>query len=122
MDYKIVVAGCRYYNDYSQAEEFINYSISNLKNNYNVIFVSGGCKGADAIGERYATENGYKFLRVVADWKRYGKGAGPIRNKELAQIADLVICFWDNKSKGTKSMIDFAKKLNKPVKIKIIDE
>ncbi len=120
MEFRIVIAGCRYYEDYNQAKIFIDNLVDNLKSNYDIIIVSGGCKGADAIGERYAIENGYKIQRILADWERYGKGAGPKRNEKMAEIADLVICFWDNQSKGTKSMIDFATRLNKPVKIKII--
>ncbi|MBR6510506.1 MAG: hypothetical protein IKT38_07870, partial [Clostridia bacterium] len=58
--------------------------------------------------------------KYLADWEKYGKSAGPIRNKQMAEVSDYVICFWDEKSKGTKSMIDYAKKLNKPIKIKII--
>ena len=38
----------------------------------------------------------------------------------MAEICDYAICFWDAKSRGTKSMIDFVKKYNKPVKIKFI--
>ena len=39
------------------------------------------------------------------------------RNKKMAEVCDYVICFWDGKSRGTKSMIDYALKMNKPIKI-----
>ena len=39
---------------------------------------------------------------------------------EMAKMADYVICFWDGESNGTRSMIEFAKKFNKPIKIKLI--
>ncbi len=71
-------------------------------------------------GDRYAEENGFKVEKYPADWKIYGKSAGPRRNKQIAEVSDYVICFWDEKSKGTKSMIDYAIKCNKPVKIKKI--
>ena len=68
----------------------------------------------------YAEENGFKVEKYPADWEKYGKSAGPRRNKQMAEISDYVICFWDEKSKGTKSMIDYAIKYNKPIKIKKI--
>ncbi len=112
-----MVAGCRDFADYSFAKEKIDVCISKIKNEYKLIFVSGGCKGTDMLGERYAKENGYEIERYIADWDRYGKSAGPKRNKEMAEISDFVICFWDGKSRGTESMINYAKAKGKPVKI-----
>ena len=117
---RVVIAGCRDYENYEQAKEFIDICLSNVRKENEIIIVSGGARGADAIGERYAKENGFAVEKYPADWEKYGKSAGPIRNKQMAEISDYVICFWNEKSKGTKSMIDYAKKLNKPVKIKII--
>ena len=90
---------------------------NNLKEN-DIVIISGCASGADAMGQRYAEENGFKVEKYPADWKKYGKGAGPIRNKQMAEVCDYVICFWDGESKGTKSMIDLAAKYNKPIKIK----
>jgi hypothetical protein len=42
------------------------------------------------------------------------------RNKQMAEISDYVICFWDGKSKGTRSMIEYTEEYNKPIKIKMI--
>lgn len=67
-----------------------------------------------------AKENNFKVEKHPADWKRYGRSTGPKRNRDMAEICDYVICFWDLKSKGTRSMIDYAKKLDKPIKIKKI--
>ena len=69
---------------------------------------------------KYAKENGFKIERYPADWKKYSKSAGPRRNKTMAEISDFVICFWDGQSKGTKSMIEYAKKYKKPIRIKRI--
>ena len=65
-------------------------------------------------------KNGYEIEYYPAEWKKYGKRAGPKRNEMMAQSCDYAICFWDGKSKGTKSMIEFARKYNKPLKIKFI--
>lgn len=117
---RVVIAGCRDYNNYDEAKIFIDFCLSDIRKENNIVIVSGCASGADAIGERYAKENGFKVEKYPADWKSYGRNAGPIRNKQMAQISDYVICFWDNKSKGTKSMINYALKYNKPVRIKKI--
>ena len=117
---KIVIAGCRNYNNYYEAKEYIDFCIREIKKNNTIVILSGGCRGADAIGERYAIENGYEIRKFVANWDKYGKAAGPIRNEQMAIEADYIICFWDYKSRGTKSMIENAKKYSKPYKIKNI--
>jgi hypothetical protein len=117
---RIVIAGCRDYNNYEEAEEFIDLCVSSFAGKDNIVIVSGGAKGADMLGERYASERGFAIERYNADWKTYGRKAGPMRNNQMAEICDLVICFWDEKSKGTGSMIALAKKHGKKVFIKRI--
>ena len=117
---RVVVAGCRNYNNYTEAEEFIDMCLSRIRKENEIIIISGGAKGADALGELYAQENGFRIERYIAQWEKYGKRAGPIRNEEMAKNADYVICFWDGKSRGTKSMIECAKNQGKPCKIKMI--
>lgn len=116
---RIVVAGSREYNNYNAAKEYIDNCIKDLKN-CTFIFVSGGCRGADSLGERYAKEVGYSVEVYKANWEKYGRAAGPIRNKQMAEICDVAICFWDGKSKGTKSMIEMAWDFGKTVEIKYI--
>lgn len=117
---RVVVAGCRDYYNYDEAKMFIDHCIKNIRNEHTLIFVSGRCRGADALGERYAIENGFEVELYPAEWGKYGPKAGPIRNKQMAEIGDYIICFWDGKSRGTKSMIGFAKDYGKPIKIKMV--
>ena len=117
---RVVIAGCRDYNNYEEAKSYIDFCLSRIRKGNNIVIVSGCASGADAIGERYAEENGFEIERYPADWKKYSRSAGPRRNKQMAEVSDYVICFWDDKSKGTKSMIDYAIKYNKPIKIKKI--
>ncbi len=117
---RIVVAGCRNFEDYEIAEKYIDMCIQNIREKYGLIFVSGGCSGADRLGELYAEKNGFDIELHPADWKKYGRAAGPKRNKEMADVSDYVICFWDGKSIGTKNIIECARKLGKPVRIKKI--
>ncbi len=103
-----------------EAKEYIDFCIKQIRKKYTLIFVSGDCQGADKLGEKYAKENGFKIEKYPANWQKYGRAAGPKRNELMAQKADYIICFWDKESKGTKSMINYAKKFDKPIRIKII--
>ena len=76
------------------------------------IIVSGHASGADHIGELYAENHKLECKLYPANWKAYGRAAGPIRNKQMAKVADKLIAFWDGKSRGTKNMINLAKKYN----------
>ena len=117
---RVVIAGCRDYNNYYEAKEYIDFCLSNIRNENEIVILSGCASGADAIGERYAKENGFLVEKHPADWKTYGKSAGPRRNQQMVDICDFVICFWDEKSRGTRSIIEYAKKYKKPIRIKII--
>ena len=118
---RVAVAGCRHYENYEEAKKYIDFCISEIRKKYTLIIVSGGCRGADALGERYAAESGFMAEIYPAVWEKYGRAAGPKRNKKIAEISDYIICFWDGKSKGTKSLIQFAEKAGKTVKIKLIE-
>ena len=77
--------------------------------------VCGLAKGADLLGKLFAEVNGYPCKDFPADWNKYGRAAGPIRNKQMADYADAAIVFmWDN-SRGSKNMIETMQKLGKPV-------
>lgn len=70
--------------------------------------VSGGASGADYLGEMLSYAYSLKLTRFPAHWDLYGKRAGYLRNKEMAQYADGLIALWDGKSKGTQHMIKLA--------------
>lgn len=108
---RIIVAGSRHFTDYSMVE---NVLLDYLKDNPGGIeIISGTAKGADLLGERFASTYGYPIARFPANWTRYGKSAGPIRNKEMAEYAakehGVLFAFWNGESRGTKSMIDIAR-------------
>ena len=107
--YKVIVAGCRDFADYELLKEKCDFYLQNKKPEISVI-VSGHASGADTLGERYAQERGYETEIYPADWKTNGRAAGPIRNAQMATVADALIAFWDGKSRGTKNMIDTATK------------
>lgn len=107
---KVIVAGTRNFNDYQKVKEYLDDFRLSVPIQ---CIVSGGATGADKLGERYAKENNIPCVIFPAHWEQHGKSAGPIRNKQMAQYADYLIAFWDNKSKGTKSMITEMDKLGK---------
>jgi len=72
--------------------------------------VSGGAKGVDVMGEEWAEKNGIPVKVFKADWKTYGRAAGPKRNEQMAEYAEALLAIWDGKSKGTANMIKNAEK------------
>lgn len=108
---KIIIAGSRSFDNYSVLEEYCDQVIDSLKE-VGIIIVSGTAKGADKLGERYAKNKGFKIAPFPADWDKFGKSAGYKRNEQMALYSDVLIAFWDGSSKGTKHMIDLAKKHN----------
>lgn len=79
--------------------------------------VSGACpNGADAIAETIAEGLGWTVERHPADWDRYGKRAGWIRNNEMADLgADCCVAFHRDNSRGTQHCINACHKRGIPV-------
>ena len=113
MEKKVVIGGCRDYNDYVFFKSHLDVILKNEKDR--IIIISGHCSGVDLMGEKYAAENGFKVEVFLPEWKKYGRATGPIRNKKMVECADLVIAFWDGCSKGTSSLIKYAQNSKKEV-------
>lgn len=109
---KVGIIGSRTFNDYP----LLCSVLSNLDIEITEV-ISGGAKGADSLAKQYAQEQNIPIQEFLPDWKIYGRAAGPIRNKDIVKSSDLIIAFWDGKSRGTKSSIDFCDKLNTECKI-----
>lgn len=71
--------------------------------------IEGEAQGADRLSAMWAEKNGVTVHRFPADWKKHGKGAGPIRNRQMLVEGkpDLVIAFPGGN--GTRNMIDQAR-------------
>jgi len=96
---KLIVAGGRDFVPSAIDKEILK----DLVKQYGITeIVSGGAKGADSFGEEYAIENKLKVTKFPANWNKYGRGAGPIRNKEMADYADAVLLYPGGR--GTSSM------------------
>jgi len=122
MEKRIIIAGCRTFTGYEEAKSLIYRDLESMKLTQPMIVLSGGCRGADRLGERFAKEKGWKIEYYLPEWTKYGRAAGPVRNKKMIEQCDVVICFWDGKSKGTGSLIRHAQKSNKQLFIHRIDD
>lgn len=79
--------------------------------------ISGGARGVDTCAREYAIAHGIKLTEFLPDYDRYGRVAPLYRNITIIEHADLVMAFWDGKSRGTKFVIDKCKERGIPVKI-----
>ena len=105
---KVIIAGGRDFNNYdllSQTIDELNIIVSEV--------VCGDANGADTLGAAWASANGIPVKHYPADWDTYGRSAGIIRNKQMAEYADFLVAFWDGKSHGTKNMIDTMQQIGK---------
>ncbi len=118
---KLIIAGSRTFNNYPTLKKHIFDLFNELelsqKEIKEVEIISGTARGADQLGELFAEENNLLLHSFPADWDKYGKAAGFIRNKQMGNFADRLIAFWDGKSRGTFHMIEYMWHLNKPTHI-----
>ena len=117
--FRVIIAGTRYFNDYALLCEYADKVLARKRAEGEIVIVSGHCRGADLLGERYARERGYKIAVFEAQWNQYVVSAGVRRNRQMAENADDLIAFWDGESRGTKNMIEEATALNLAVRVKL---
>lgn len=79
--------------------------------------VSGGAKGVDTSVKEYAQAHGIKLTEFFPEYEKYGKSAPLRRNITIIESVDLVLAFWDGKSRGTKFTIDNCKRRGIPLRI-----
>ena len=72
--------------------------------------VCGMARGVDSHAYNWAKRKGVPIEEYPADWDRYKKAAGHIRNAEMADNAEALIAIWDGESPGTGGMIGVAEK------------
>ena len=79
--------------------------------------ISGGASGIDTLAEKYADEHRLSKHIIRPKYHLYKRAAPIKRNVEMIEIADKILVIWDGKSKGTLSTINYAKKIEKKIKI-----
>ena len=86
------------------------------------VIISGGAQGVDFCAKEFALKNKIAFLEFLPQYSIYKKGAPIKRNKQIADASDVVFAFWDGKSRGTKSMIEYCKAQNKEIQIFLLND
>lgn len=101
---RVIVAGSRTITDYYLVATTIQncpWPITTM--------ITGRCRdGVDALAEQYAREFNIANDQYPANWKLYGKAAGPIRNELMASKGEALLAIWDGQSTGTANMIQQA--------------
>lgn len=105
---KIAIVGSRSLS-VSNLEEYIPSECSEI--------VSGGARGIDSCAAKFAKKKDLPLIEFLPDYKKFGKAAPILRNKQIVNYADLVLVFWDGASRGSRFVIDYAKKIGKPCRI-----
>ena len=117
----VLICGGRTRINYDMFEHFVTEVL--VENEIeNPEIVSGCCEGIDLLGEEYAQKHNLDVAQFPAEWKRYGRSAGIIRNNQMLEYINsfenpIVIAFWNGTSKGTGYTINKANKLGIPVYI-----
>lgn len=118
-EFRVLICGGRDFTAFAQADNIVRDHLATMSfdppEKQDVVFISGMAKGADQIpfhiikGEE--SEWG-TVLEFPADWDRYGRKAGPLRNQQMIDEGhpNLVIAFPTETSRGTYDMIRRAKK------------
>jgi hypothetical protein len=112
---RTIVAGSRTVTDYDLVADAIASATWPI-----TVIISGGAKGVDELGEAYAYLHKIPLEVFNANWNKYGRSAGHMRNEEMAKNADALIAIWDGESRGTANMIETAKKYKLKVHVRVV--
>lgn len=112
--YILGIVGSRYYNNYNEFIPFVDQVVGTY--GYPIRVVSGGAKGVDTLAKFWAGNNNIPITEYLPDWKKYGKAAGPIRNKQIVANIDVLLAIVAPNSVGTLNTIKLAEK-NPNIKI-----
>jgi hypothetical protein len=119
--FKLAVIGSRSYHDYKELDYVINQMFNRKrldKPEIKLCIVSGGARGADTLAKQYAnSRDDVEYREFKADWMTHGKKAGIIRNYDIVRECDVVLAFWNGKSKGTKHTLQLATQFRKPIRV-----
>ena len=127
---RVAVVGSRKFDDYDMMKSYLDklHSMRKIE-----LIVSGGASGADSFAVHWAKSNSVEYLVHEAKWddlthpdarikvnsrgKKYDANAGFRRNRDIVNDAQVVLAFWDGNSPGTKDSIDYARSINKPIRV-----
>lgn len=113
-DIKLGIVGWRDYQDYELFSMIVDDYIHGVGGFDKIkTIVSGGAKGIDTFAERYAKDNNIKLIVFEAEWDKYGKSAGPMRNNYIVESSTHILGLpRKNKSVGTYDTLRKARAKN----------
>ena len=79
--------------------------------------ISGGAEGIDACARAFATAHAIPYREYLPMYRVYGRAAPLKRNEQIVEQADMILAYWDGKSRGTKYSITYAVKIGKKVRV-----
>lgn len=114
---RVIVAGSRDFSEYDLMSRELDKLFNESKEfaGHDVKIISGMADGADSLAIRYADERKLTKILFPANWKRFSRVAGFLRNEDMLSVATHLVVFWDGKSSGTNHMIEIAKAKGIPV-------
>ena len=77
--------------------------------------LSGGARGVDSLGEKWAEHRKLSLERYPADWASYGLAAGPLRNQAMVDKAEQALLVWNGFSSGTRDLLQRVQRKGLPV-------
>lgn len=116
-EYRVIISGDRNWDDLDLRTKMRQLLVQMPPG---VEIIHGGCRGVDMMADQLARELGFVVKQFPADWNKYGRTAGPIRNKEMLKYASekisAVYLFHQHitDSKGTKNMMNQAQSAGVP--------
>ena len=113
MDVKMAIVGSR--NTGTVDFSLVMYELRQRMKNPIIEVISGGAKGYDTMAAAWAILRGIAVTELRPDYQKHGRAATFIRNRAIVDSADIVVAFWDGKSRGTKYTIDYAEKKKKDI-------
>lgn len=128
---RVIIAGSRSIGDYALTDAAMAQMAAGGPNRGRYEIVVGGADGVDQHGKKWAERYDCDYVefdpsrpdntRTDYSWEKHGKKAGPLRNQEMVEYADMLVAVWDGESSGTRDMIDRALDEGLEVYVSVID-
>ena len=113
---RLLICGDRNWNNRAAIHREVLTNLDQIE-----VIIEGEARGADTLARLVAEELGIPVLRFPAQWEKYGRAAGPVRNKQMLDEGRPTQCFAfhtdiDN-SKGTRDMVKRCRVTGVPVTV-----
>lgn len=115
--FRVIIISSEKISNYFYLRKKLNYLLKNKTNDLEIL-VQEEMAITNSI-KKYAKERKFRFRSVEANWKKYGKRAGYIRNENMFNEVDGVIIFWSKQNKQINHILNLCKERN--IKVKIVD-